>query len=166
MRTLHKSCTVTWLGLCVTSQLCQSFIHLWLSQVTSCALQSPLLCGSSSSDCWPCLKWLNYLYTVAKPELWPCPYRLSDYVIFFLKRYSPNLGLGLPPWNSPFHFGFLDLRHSVGLLGRVISSSQGLHLHTNTEKRARTHTHTKHPCPEWDSNPRSRFPSERRQYMP
>jgi hypothetical protein len=58
---------------------------------------------------------------------------------FFVWRYSPNLGLGLPPWNSPFHFGFLDLRQSVGLLGRVISSSQGLYLFTNTEKR--THIH-------------------------
>jgi hypothetical protein len=54
---------------------------------------------------------------------------------FFLWRYSPHLGLGLPPWNSPFHFGLLDLRHSVGLLGRVISSSQGICLYTNTEKR-------------------------------
>jgi hypothetical protein len=79
---------------------------------------------------------------------------------FFLWRHSPNLGLGLPPWNSPFHFGLLDLRHSVRLLGWVISSSRGLYLHTNTEKR--THTNTKHPCPEWDSNPRSRLPGERR----
>jgi hypothetical protein len=87
------------------------------------------------------------------------------FVMFsFLWRYSPNLGLGLPPWNSPFHFGLLDLSHSVGLLCRVISSSQGLFLYTNTEKR--TYTNTKHPCPEWDSNPRSRLPSERRQYMP
>jgi hypothetical protein len=54
---------------------------------------------------------------------------------YFLWHYSPNLGLGLPPWNSPFHFGFLDLRQSVGLLGRVISSSQDLSLYTNTEKR-------------------------------
>jgi hypothetical protein len=28
---------------------------------------------------------------------------------FFLWRYSPNLGLGLPPWNSLFHLGLLDL---------------------------------------------------------
>jgi hypothetical protein len=28
----------------------------------------------------------------------------------FLWRYSPIVGLGLPPWNSLFHFGFLDLR--------------------------------------------------------
>jgi hypothetical protein len=90
-------------------------------------------------------------------------------MLFFLWRYSPNLCLGLPPWNPPFHFGFLDLRQSVGFLGQVISSSQGLYLYTNTEKRARTHTHThththtKHPCPEWNSNPRSRLPSERRQ---
>jgi hypothetical protein len=51
------------------------------------------------------------------------------------------LSLGLPPWNSPFHFGFLDLRQSVGLLGRVISSSQGLYLYTNTEKSTYTHKH-------------------------
>jgi hypothetical protein len=79
-------------------------------------------------------------------------------------RYSPHLGLGLPPWNSLFHFGFIDLRQSVGLIWRVISSSQGLYLYTNTEKR--THTNTNHPCPEWDSNQRSRLQSERRKCMP
>jgi hypothetical protein len=57
-------------------------------------------------------------------------------IVFFLWRYSPNLGLGLPPWSSPFHFGFLDLRQSVGLLGRVISSSQLVHKHR------KTHTYT------------------------
>jgi hypothetical protein len=41
-----------------------------------------------------------------------------------------------------FHFGFLGLRQSVGLLGWVISSSQGLYLYTNTEKRTHTHTQT------------------------
>jgi hypothetical protein len=41
----------------------------------------------------------------------------------------------------------LDLGQLVGLLGWMISSSQGLYLYTNTEKR--THdTNTKHPCPE------------------
>jgi hypothetical protein len=59
----------------------------------------------------------------------------------------------------------LDLGQSVGLLGRVISSSQGLYLYTNTEKRTHN-TNTKHPCPEWDSNSRSRRPRERRQFMP
>jgi hypothetical protein len=59
-------------------------------------------------------------YDVHKIHLYP-------YVEFFSWRYSPNWGLGLPPWNSPFHFGFLDLRQTVGLLGRVISS------YTNTE---------------------------------
>jgi hypothetical protein len=44
---------------------------------------------------------------------------------FFIGTTAP-MGLGLPPWNSPFHFGFFpNLRQSVGLLGRVISSSQG-----------------------------------------
>jgi hypothetical protein len=67
--------------------------------------------------------------------------RLSIFMlaIFFFWRYSPNFGLGLPPWNSSFHFGLLDLRHSVGLLGRVISSSQGLYLYI---KHSKTHMHT------------------------
>jgi hypothetical protein len=66
---------------------------------------------------------------------------LFENYFFLLSRYSPNLGLGLPPWNSPFHFDYLDLRHSLGLLGRVISSTQGLYLYTNTEKRTHTHKH-------------------------
>jgi hypothetical protein len=32
-------------------------------------------------------------------------------------------------------------------------------------KHRTTHTHTKHPCLVWDSNPRSRLQSERRQFM-
>jgi hypothetical protein len=36
---------------------------------------------------------------------------------------------------------FLDQGQSVGLLERVISSSQGLYLYTNTEKRTYIHKH-------------------------
>jgi hypothetical protein len=86
------------------------------------------------------------------------------YLFFPFGSTAPNSGLGLPPWNFPFHPSLLDLTQSVGLLGRVISSSQCLYPYTNTEKP--THTSTKHPCLEWDSNQRSRLPSERRQYMP
>jgi hypothetical protein len=91
------------------------------------------------------------------------PSNLSQYkmnTIFFLWRYSPNLGLGLPPWNSPFHFGLLHPSHSVGFLGRVISSSQRPCLYTNTEKctRARTHTHT-HTHEHQTSMPWVRFES-------
>jgi hypothetical protein len=39
---------------------------------------------------------------------------------------QPQSGLGVPPWNSPFHFSLLDLRQSAGLLRQVISSLQGL----------------------------------------
>jgi hypothetical protein len=56
---------------------------------------------------------------------------------------------------------FLNLGHSLGLLGRVISPSQGRYL-TQTQNK---HTH-KHPCLEWHSNPRSQLPSERREFMP
>jgi hypothetical protein len=55
---------------------------------------------------------------------------------------------------------------SVGLLGRVIGQSQGLYLNTGQHKHTHTYTHPKHPCPKWDSNPRSQRLSERRQFMP
>jgi hypothetical protein len=55
------------------------------------------------------------------------------------------------------HVRFLELfRHMVGLLGRVISPSQGLFLHRTTQHRK---TRDKHPCLERDSNPRSQQPT-------
>jgi hypothetical protein len=77
------------------------------------------------------LTWISIKISVSK----------GLYIFFFSGTTAPISALSLPPWNSPFHFGFLDLGHSVGLLGRVISSSQGLYLHTNTEKRTHTHKH-------------------------
>jgi hypothetical protein len=38
----------------------------------------------------------------------------------------------------PVSLQLLDLEQSVGLLGRVISSSQGLYLYKNTEKGTQT----------------------------
>jgi hypothetical protein len=65
------------------------------------------------------------------------------------------------------YFGFLIYLRAVGLLGRVISSSQGLYLNTRQHKHRKTHIHTiKHPCPRWDSNPQSRPPRDRRLFMP
>jgi hypothetical protein len=72
-------------------------------------------------------------------SLLPSQY-IRFWLFFFPWRYSPNLSLGLLPWNYPFHFGFLDLRQSVGLLGWVISSSQGLSTCTQTQKNAHTLT--------------------------
>jgi hypothetical protein len=83
---------------------------------------------------------------------------------FFLWLYSPIQALAATKKLS-VSLQLLDLGQSVGLLGWVISSSQGLHLYTNTEKR-KHNTNTKHPCPEWNSNPWSLRPSERRQFMP
>jgi hypothetical protein len=68
----------------------------------------------------------------------------------------------LPFWSIGLIYQFLDHLQTVGLFGRVINSSQGLYLYIgqHTKKNARAHTHTKHPCPKWDSNPRSRLPRE------
>jgi hypothetical protein len=62
-------------------------------------------------------------------------------------------------------FQFLDLfTQSVSLLRLEISPSQGRYLHTGQHKH-RINAH-RHPCLEWDSNPRSRFLRGRRQFIP
>jgi hypothetical protein len=53
---------------------------------------------------------------------------------------------------------------SVGLLGRLISPSQGLYPYIKQHKR-RINAH-RHPCLEWDSKPRSQCLSGRIQFMP
>jgi hypothetical protein len=60
------------------------------------------------------------LLSVASVQSLITSFTQSKY-FFLIWRYSPNLGLCLPPWNSPFHFGLLDLRYPVGLRGWVIS---------------------------------------------
>jgi hypothetical protein len=77
--------------------------------------------------------------------------------------YFPILSLFmLPPlrsivhlWNVFYHFSFLILGQSVGLLGRGISPSYGRYLH---EHRINV---DRYPCLERDSNPRSRRSSRR-----
>jgi hypothetical protein len=60
-------------------------------------------------------------------------------------------------------FSFLIYTKSVGILGRAISPSQGLHLHTEQHKH-RINAH-RHQCLVWDSNPRSQCSSEPRQFI-
>jgi hypothetical protein len=60
-------------------------------------------------------------------------------------------------------FQFLDLFiQSVGLLGLVISPSQGLH----TKQHKHGINAHRHPCLKWDSNPQSQCLSRRRKFMP
>jgi hypothetical protein len=68
------------------------------------------------------------------------------------------------PWNALFHFSFLILRQSVGLLGREISPTQGRYLHTGQHKHRINAD--RHPCLQWDSNPQSQCYSGRIQCMP
>jgi hypothetical protein len=59
---------------------------------------------------------------------------------------------------------FLNLRHSIGLLGRGISPSQCRNLRTEQHKQnKRAH---RHPYLEWDPNPRSQRSNERRKFVP
>jgi hypothetical protein len=58
-------------------------------------------------------------------------------------------------------FFILIISKTVGLLGRVISSSQSLYLNTGQHK----HRINTYSCLVWDWNPRSRLPSERRPFM-
>jgi hypothetical protein len=75
----------------------------------------------------------------------------SQSYIFFTGSAAP-VGTGLC---FSVSWSFLQ---TVGLLGWVISSSQGLYLNIGQHKH-RINTYTLHPCPEWDSNPRSQRPS-------
>jgi hypothetical protein len=68
------------------------------------------------------------------------PLYIQIYIFFFLV--APTHGSLLPLLEHRAEFPqFLDQGESVGLLGRVISSSQGLYLHTNTEKCTHIHKH-------------------------
>jgi hypothetical protein len=59
---------------------------------------------------------------------------------------APLLGSSFPYWRTRLITQFLDLSQVVGLLGRVISSSQGLYLNTGQHKHRKTRTHIKLPC--------------------
>jgi hypothetical protein len=60
----------------------------------------------------------------------------------FFPLVAPTLGSLLPLLEQKGECPqFLDQGQSVGLLGRAISSSQGLYLYTNTEKRTHIHKH-------------------------
>jgi hypothetical protein len=84
---------------------------------------------------------------------------------FFPLALQPSSGLGRP--NETFRFTSVTRSRTVGRTpwtgDQLVTRS--LYLYTNTEKRTHN-TNTKHPCPERDSNPRSRRPRERRQFVP
>jgi hypothetical protein len=61
-----------------------------------------------------------------------------DKLLFPLRLYSP-IWASAASMKLSVSVQLLDLGQSAGLLGRVISSSQGLYLYINTEKR--THKH-------------------------
>jgi hypothetical protein len=64
-----------------------------------------------------------------------------DRYFFFLPRCSHTWELA-PTLEHRAEFPqFPDQGQSVGLLGRVISSSQGLYLYTSTEKPTHIHKH-------------------------
>jgi hypothetical protein len=87
---------------------------------------------------------------------------LMGFKIHFLLYLSINGSIALVDLGR--FFSNLIHTQSVGLLGWEISPSQGRYLHREQHKH-RLNAH-RHPCLEWDSNPRSQRLSERRQFMP
>jgi hypothetical protein len=61
-------------------------------------------------------------------------------ILDFLSMFFSSSLLPLLEHRAEFPI-FLDQGQSVGLIGRVISSSQGLYLYTNTEKQTHIHNH-------------------------
>jgi hypothetical protein len=90
---------------------------------------------------------------IAKPK---------DPFIYYFLPLAPLLGSSLTYWSTGLITQSLCHSQVVGLLGRVISSSQGLYLNTGQHKHRKMRTHIKHQCPRRDSNPQSRLPSDRR----
>jgi hypothetical protein len=62
-------------------------------------------------------------------------------IFFFLWRYSPNSGVGLPPWNSPFHFSLLHLGQAIVV--------RPLPVHKHRKTHARTHTNKHQTSMPW-----------------
>jgi hypothetical protein len=92
-------------------------------------------------------------------QLCPRPRGLCDRQFSFFAKHYFFFPWLYSPWRTlaASHIGgFLSyLRHTAGLLGRVISPSQGLYLHrTPQQKDADKHTYFKR-----DSNPRSQQPT-------
>jgi hypothetical protein len=103
---------------------------------------------SSKTYSWNMNRWLQLLLLLLLVLL-----RL---LLLSLLLYSPLLDLG----RFSVSWSYIQ---SVGLLGRGISPSQSLYLHTEQhEHRINAH---RHPCLEWDWNPRCQLSSERRQFM-
>jgi hypothetical protein len=84
-------------------------------------------------------------------------------------NWAPPLWIYLPMYGSIAlvnlgrFFSSLIYTQSAGLLGRGISLSQGRYLHTEHHKH-RINVH-RHPCLQWDSNPRPHCSSGWRRFM-
>jgi hypothetical protein len=94
-----------------------------------------------------------------------CPGKWTLLIPHIFFSFPPLLGSLLPYWSTGLITQFLDLSQAVGLLGQVISLSQGLYLNTGQHKHRKTQTHIKHPCSGPDSNPQSRPPSDQWLFM-
>jgi hypothetical protein len=93
----------------------------------------------------------------------PCPWETN--VLFQVWNWlTLSFSVALQHFEPWPLFQVLNPIHTVRLLGLGISPSQGLYLHTEQQKHG-TNAH-RHPCLEWDSNPRTQCSSGRRWFMP
>jgi hypothetical protein len=85
--------------------------------------------------------WMQHI-SLHNNKLW----KNKCYNIFSNNIYTNPAGFfsssSLPAWSVGLISQFLDHSQTVGLLGWVISSSQGLYLNTGQHKHRKTHTHT------------------------
>jgi hypothetical protein len=147
-------------------------IRLWISMVGGIPISHFLSRAFGSAldfrrtDMWSSSPPVNFfvLRISLQTFSWTPTYgSLMSLYTLLLIVYSLFFSLALrPPWALASAFSFMIVLQTVGLFGRVISSSQGLYLNTGQHKhRINTYTHqTFMPC--GDSNPRSQLPSERR----
>jgi hypothetical protein len=90
-----------------------------------------------------------------------CKLNLRNYIVYnfsFIRSFVSGSAVLLFGHSLFFSF-IISLTRSVGLLGWVISMSQGRYLYTGQHKHRKTRTHTSMP---WVGNPRSQLSREQR----
>jgi hypothetical protein len=129
---------------------------LVVTTITSYTLNIPVTINLAT-DCLPRISLRRNLFTNTLPSN-GCT---CNNIVFF------SMALHLP-WALAsafqFHDHFTDGK-TPWAGDQLVTRPLPVHRHRKTHASTHTHINTKHPCPEWDSNPRSRLPSERRQCM-
>jgi hypothetical protein len=134
-----------------------TLMNIWYEHLVFIPIACFHLSHSSSGLLYTCFIWSSSKAGVHVTWLWATHIFFSSCTL--IRELAPILE-HRTDYTVPWAFT------AAGLLGRAISSSQGLYLNTGQHEHRKTRTHIQHPCQGRHSNPQSRPPSDRRLFMP